>query len=114
MLATIDHNAQPTIINRANDTIGLTPVRDIPKYTTNISRQTLTTEVIRLAGMERPHSLLRKSNIEQIQPEVNAWMASGQSRRGFLHDGQRRRIQRRRERRAQHLGVANPEMPSAL
>ncbi len=68
MLATIAPNAQPTIINQANDTIGLTPVRDIPKYTTNISRQTLTTEVIRLAGMERPHSLLRKSNIEQIQP----------------------------------------------
>ncbi len=39
MLATIAPNAQPTIINQANDTIGLTPVRDIPKYTTNISHK---------------------------------------------------------------------------
>jgi len=111
MLATIAPNAQPTIINQANDTIGLTPVRDIPKYTTNISRQTLTTEVIRLAGMERPHSLLKKSNIEQIQPEVNAWMASRQSRRGFSHDAQGRRIHGRSDGRAEHLEVAIPDRP---
>src|SRR5258707_11606102 len=111
MLATIAPNAQPTIINQANDTIGLTPVRDIPKYTTNISRQTLTTEAIRLAGMERPHSLLRKSNIEQIQPEVNAWMASGQSRRGFSNGAQGRRIHRRREGRAGHPGVGISNTP---
>jgi hypothetical protein len=46
MLATIAPKAQPTIINQANDTIGLTPVPEIPQYTTDISRQTLTTEVI--------------------------------------------------------------------
>ena len=46
MLATIAPNAQPTIINQANDTIGLTPVLDIPKYMTDISLQILATEVI--------------------------------------------------------------------